>query len=44
MKKEEETNEYFKKAYQTLSKDDWVKENEAEKLLRLKKLAGLEKE
>ncbi|MCD4817419.1 MAG: hypothetical protein K8S23_01860 [Candidatus Cloacimonetes bacterium] len=42
MTKAEEAQRYFKLAYENLSKDEWLQENEAERLLRLKKLAGLE--
>jgi len=42
MKREEDAKKYFKLAYENLIKDDWIKENETDKLTRLKKLAGLE--
>lgn len=37
----DEAKPWFAKAYGELSKDDWLKENEAERLARLKRLGGL---
>lgn len=37
----DEAKPWFAKAYGELSKDDWLKENEAERLTRLKRLGGL---
>ena len=37
---EGESKEWFSKAYQELSKDDWLKENGSERLARLKELGG----
>jgi tetratricopeptide (TPR) repeat protein len=38
--KVEEAKPYFRKAYDTLSADDWLKKNESKRLERLKSLSG----
>jgi tetratricopeptide (TPR) repeat protein len=40
-KKPAEAKPYFKRAYELLSKDEWLRENEPKRLERLKELAGL---
>jgi tetratricopeptide (TPR) repeat protein len=41
LKKPDEARPHFKKAYELLSKDEWLVENEPKRLERLKNLAGI---
>jgi tetratricopeptide (TPR) repeat protein len=38
LKREEESKPYFAKAYELLSQDEWILENEVERIMRLKQL------
>lgn len=40
LKREEESKPYFAKAYELLSQDEWLMENEAERMKRMKELGG----
>jgi tetratricopeptide (TPR) repeat protein len=40
LKRESEASPYFAKAYELLSQDEWMMENEAERLKRMKELGG----
>ncbi len=40
LKREEESKPYFAKAYELLSQDEWMMENETEKMKRMKELGG----
>jgi tetratricopeptide (TPR) repeat protein len=40
--RDEEAKQYFTQAYAELSKDEWLKQSEAERLERLRKLGGVE--
>ena len=42
--REDEAKPWFAKAYAKLSKDEWLMENEAERMARMKKLGGVEGE
>ena len=39
LKRENEAKPYFAKAYELLSQDDWMMENEAERMKRMKELS-----